>query len=247
MARAARASAAASAPSSVRTVGSAPWRSRLAASASSSCCAAACSAVYPPACCGVRVGAGVEQVLSGRGVPRRGGRVERAQVRVVVGHGVRIGAGGEQQLDRFRPAEEGGVVQRGEAVGRAPADELRVGGERAVQVLGPAQRGQVEPVERRLRGEQRLERRGLAVIQRQAHGRDAVLARSGQLRLARQGPLERGHVAGLDRGDHVHRATPGRRRPSASPRRAGRRGRRAPRRGSSTRTSSSRGPSIRCR
>ena len=86
----------------------------------------------------VGIGAGLEQELRRLGVARGGGGVQRAQVRVVLGHGVRVGALGEQQLDGAGAAEEGGVVERREPVGRAPVDQLRVGGERAVQVLGPA-------------------------------------------------------------------------------------------------------------
>ncbi len=53
------------------------------------------------------------------------------------------------------------------------------------------------------RREQRLERRGLAVVEREPDGGDPVLQRPGQLRVARDEPLDGGRVAGLDRGDDV--------------------------------------------
>ncbi len=61
----------------------------------------------------------------------------------------------------------------------------------------------IEPVERRLRGEQRLQHRRLAVVERDPHGRDPVLAGVRELRVPREQRLDGGGVAGLDRGDQV--------------------------------------------
>ena len=94
-------------------------------------------------------------------------------------------------------------MERREAVGGVTRDELRVGGEVAPEVVDPAERRVVEAVERRHRGEQRREHGRLTVIEREAHRRDAVLRRRGELGLARHEALDRRRVARLDGCDQV--------------------------------------------
>ena len=84
----------------------------------------------------------------------------------------------------------------------APAS-AGVGGEVALEVLRPAERRVVEPVERRDRGEQRRERRGLAVVERDPDRGDAVVGGRREPRLARHEPLDRGHVPRPHRRDEV--------------------------------------------
>ena len=73
------------------------------------------------------------------------------------------------------------------------------------QVLRPAERGVVEPVERRVRGEQRLERRGLAVVERDPDRGDAVVVRRGELRLARHSRLDAAASPALTAAMRSHR------------------------------------------
>ena len=94
-------------------------------------------------------------------------------------------------------------MQRREPVGGAAREELGVGGDRTAQVVRPAERGEVERVQRRLGGEQRLQHGRLAVVEREPHGRDPVLERAGQLGLAREDPLHGRGVALLDGGEEA--------------------------------------------
>jgi hypothetical protein len=94
-------------------------------------------------------------------------------------------------------------VQRREPVGGPARDQLRVLRDVAAQVVRPAERGMVEPVERRLRGEQRLQRARLPVVERDPHRGDPVLVRVREPGLAREQRLDGGRVTGLDRCDQV--------------------------------------------